>query len=81
MNNLGTTPTVKLWQVIAGQIPWFITILSLGAWQASRFESRLGALERATIRIEARQEAAQAEKLDDLRQEVERLRKTRDASH
>ena len=74
MNGNGPV-TLRLWQVLLGQVPWYLTILALGAWQASRFESRMGALERATARIEARQERDATEKLEEMRLEVERLRK------
>ena len=67
--------TLKLWQVVVGQLPWFLTLLALGGWQMAKFDSRLQTLERATARIEARQEADQAEKLQELKEEVARTRK------
>ena len=66
---------LKLWQILVGQLPWFLTVLALGAWYTSRLDARLVALERSMARVEARQELAQIEKLEDMRQEVERMRK------
>lgn len=76
MSNGNGPPTVRVWQVLVGQLPWFLTVVALGGWWAARFEARLSSVEASTARIEARQQRASDEKLEDMRAEVERLRKT-----
>ena len=68
-------PTVKLWSLVLSQVPWFLTILALGSWSASKFDMRLVSLERAVTRIEGKIDRDAAEKLEALKQEIERMRK------
>lgn len=79
-NGDGRTP---LWQTFVSQLPWVIGILAGGAWYMAKqdarsiaLEIRMGALESAMVRVEARQERQEGEKLQDLQEEVARLRRT-----
>lgn len=74
MANNDGSPTLKLWQIVIGQVPWFLTILALGAWQASKFDTRLAGVEGSVKRIEAKLEQAQAEKIQEMTEELRRLR-------
>ena len=70
----GTVATLKLWQVLVGQLPWFITVLALGGWYAAKMDARLVALEHSTARIEARQEADQADQIRGMKEQLQRMK-------
>lgn len=75
-NDSPPRPTVELWKIFVGQIPWVLTILALGAAWAARMDARLTVLERSVNRIEVRQQAAADEQLRDLTEEVKRFRRS-----
>lgn len=73
-------PEVKgngAWEAFLSSLPWIISMVALGGWFASQFNARLTNVERAVTRIEMRQESAQAEAFQELKDEVSRGRRAK----
>lgn len=70
------SPGPKFLQNLLGQLPWVISMLALGVWFASKYDSRMAALEARQADLQAWRVSVEAQQRAEVNERMNEMQRT-----